>query len=288
MVIKATRLIIYTLLSMFQVFPMNRLLFQHAAKVHREVSKTIQPLSSISSLEQHIKPNSLVALDLDNTIFKQESYSDTDHACTLYNYELHRKGVSTTWAAVAAGTRFNRAQSTAIVHPVEPITVETIKKIQAHNTKVIAVTARIPELAPATQKQLSSIGIDFNTNSALAGHDCMLNLAYPARFSNGVLYCDHNIKISVILALLKGLTINIDSIIQLDDTYRHLKNALEQLTLQQHNLDYTGLHYTYLNSHKLEACKEIIKNLSLEEIRELNTRLGFSPEYIATIESCSS
>lgn len=246
----------------------------------------IKTLQTISSLAKNTSRETLVLKDLDNTVFTQQEVQATDHYYSIYKREQQALGVGYVWATIEAVHKFNNAQDSALVKPVENSVSTAIKDLQKNKIALIGLTARAPKLAHATEKQLHSLGIKFNDGSDLTSHQCTLNLAhspYPTLYSNGIVYCDHNNKGRVLLALLEGLNLNFDAIVHVEDKYKNLKAVSQALAEKKPHIKYMGLHYTYLDIIKLKACKEIIKKLTHEEVVELYKELGFSDEQISDL-----
>lgn len=125
--------------------------------------------------------------------------------------------------------------------PVEDETAQVIRRLQKEGSPIVAMTARITELAYQTIHQLRSIAIDFS-NAPLAQSDFTINVPYPARYINGIIFAGLlNKKAEVLIQFLEQNPVEFDRIVFVDDKRKNVDELAQAAAILQK--EYIGVHY---------------------------------------------
>ncbi len=112
----------------------------------------------------YIRAQSLIVLDLDNTIIEPHQTLGSDEWFT-HSIHLHlQAGKDSQTAVHLTAQDWLKVQHSAPMKPVEPETPALIRSIQKAGHFVLGLTARTHEIAPRTIEQLRDISIDFLIN----------------------------------------------------------------------------------------------------------------------------
>ena len=200
-------------------------------------------------------PETLVLLDLDNTVFaSQTCYGSVEFFIHLVRDEMARRNISLDAARQIVGPRWKRAQdyiTTHLTHPNVPLFMDDVR---ASGGPLLALTARYPEVLPQTIGALEHHGVTFDAFGDLVFEKTYVHLDKhaPALLHKGVLFChDLNSKGQVFEdfympfaqhRLEKGLP-PIRRVILVDDwvhNFESMEKAMEKL-----GLAFQGYHYQY-------------------------------------------
>jgi len=193
-------------------------------------SADIREIMRMEDILEHIDANTLVVLDLDNTVYEPE---DNDGSDQDYYYLVKRfqeiDHLSPLDAHLKAGAIWNKMQYKIKTKPVEAIIPELIASL---GTKVIALTARDPEIKDITRKQLLDMGIDFRKKAPWT-EDLTLNInGRDALYTDGILFQgEGNNKGDVLVEFLHTIGMKFDTILFVDDRIKNTINVENALNL---------------------------------------------------------
>ena len=163
------------------------------------MTHAILPIHRFDEIDtRFIAPDTLVLLDLDNTVFASAScYGSVEFFIHLVRDEIAKTGITREAACELVGPRWQRAQdhiTTELTHPGVPIFMDYVR---AQGAPLLALTARYPEVLPQTMDALASHGVAFDVFGELAFAKTYepLSKPAPALLHEGVLFChDRNEK----------------------------------------------------------------------------------------------
>jgi FMN phosphatase YigB (HAD superfamily) len=196
-------------------------LMQHA---DAEVRETM----TMADIETEITPDTLLVFDLDNTLiepmgnlgsdqwyfFLIRKFETVDHA----EHRVAEERAVRLWDAL---------QEQLTVKPVEDLTPLLIRRQQDRGIRTMGLTAREPEVATATLKQLASVGIDLARNTVTT-NGVTFEMNAPATLKDGVLFIgENNSKGPALTNLLARLAIRPAKIVYADDKKKHV-DSLER------------------------------------------------------------
>jgi hypothetical protein len=229
-------------------------------------SKQILHVKSVTEIHTHlqgVQGRKLFAIDKDETltICRQHfgtsrwSYAHMDHlTASLNDYPA---------AFAATIQKYIYAQNHTEVDPVEGThTIDFMRNVHTEDHKVLIVTARGPEIASATEKQLKANNIMFNITPEFKDRHVDLHQHVPySRALNGVIYThggNKGICLEQYLQVVECQLDHIDHIIAVDDkeyNLEHLAEAAARL-----NKPFIGFRYGALD-HLLEDIRLHVADL---------------------------
>lgn len=127
----------------------------------------IQEALSMQEIAKHITPGTLVIFDLDNTVLEANQTLGTDQFFSFLVKKAEASGSQGQAAIDLALLQAGAIQPVTKVRLVEKMTRDFIQGLQAQSYTVFALTARPPEWATGTLKQVTSLGIDFSKTAPL-------------------------------------------------------------------------------------------------------------------------
>lgn len=225
---------------------MNNGTHVNAPKSKGSVLPKIIHTTSITALNEHVIDNqSLVLLDLDNTIFTP----DTGHVGHVWFKYMLMYGQSVGYDYAAAYTitvaEFIKRQHEVRVVPAEAASIATIHALQQRNIPVIGLTGREQAMAETTRRDLASLKLDFTTSIPIP--ECLaLDIPGYAAWHQGVGYCNNNDKGVVLDHLFAATSYRPQQIIFVDDVEKHVVSV--QQSALRHNIPYVGLRYSLFDA----------------------------------------
>jgi hypothetical protein len=217
----------------------------------------IRETESIISVSEHIRNDTWVIFDLDNTVIEPVTELGGDEWFVLLSKFATTvekdKGMAFALLIYAAVQRHIHVKA------VEPGVVALINKLQDHGTPVLALTARNINVKQDTIDQLKSIGIDFSRNLP---REMVIN-------TEGIIFCNAKDKGEVWERFLLRCSCIPEHVVMIDDKKRHL-DRMSKVTKELH-IHFTGLRYSLLDK------KEATFNMT-----EANQQLAFLMQYLPT------
>jgi hypothetical protein len=188
-------------------------------------------ISTMKEILPSLGRDVLLVLDIDNTLIEPTGNLGSDQ----WYYYLVKRRVASGLARAEAERRtlalWNDVQWLIRVRPVEKETPSIIAQAQRRGTRILALTARTPDLALRTRLQLASVGIRL----AGLGPDLSLSADGAIRFIGGGLYVgDNRDKGEQLLLLLRRLRLAPKKIVFVDDkayNVRHVERAVGRLRI---------------------------------------------------------
>ena len=223
----------------------------------------IKESNNISDLLTYATPNSLVLVDLDNTIIqpKQTLGSDQWYSDMVKTF---KKTMSDDAAKKRAIAIWQRVQSKIEVVPVEDDTIDVIKKLQSDNIRVMALTARSRPVADRTIALLTSIGIDFSIKNN-EFKKIKLYDKHNVKIKNGVIFIGPlNNKGKVLLRFLDKTQLKPDKIIFIDDKSEHASSV--DAALQSRGIEHISIRYGAAD----KAVARFSKNIANKQLEIFN------------------
>ncbi len=147
----------------------------------------ILEIHSFEKIITHIQPNTLLVLDLDNTVIEPHQTLGGDEWFSdliRQNLDIEKNRVA---AVEAAAKDWMSVQLLAPMKPVEANTPSLIRKVQAAGNLVIGLTARSEALAERTVEQLHELGICFMSNP-VSRRNAYLDRENGLRYHEGILF----------------------------------------------------------------------------------------------------
>ncbi len=189
-----------------------------------------------------------VVFDVDDTLLRSTQQLGSVAWFDYIKANFERKGVSKKEAQEIVSILWVTVQPYMKVEAVDPNTQKVIQEIQSKKFPVISLTARKPEEAYYTRKQLQSIGIDLSLNGLITESRQEFSLQHTAIYDRGILFANHgNKKSDVLLSFLQKNTLKPKRILFVDDFPGHVEDVKE--ALKAVNIECIGLRFSGSDLH---------------------------------------
>jgi hypothetical protein len=215
----------------------------HSAQPDLLIERITRFSSELERLTQDFTASDLVIFDLDNTVFREVQMLGTDEWYTDEIKTLREElGLSREEAALRLEDLNMAVKSASRTKLMEPEIPGLIAQLQTRGVRVIALTARHPNLAPSTQRHLAQFGIDFSRTAPPCG-----NLP-DVKYQKGVLFTAGATKGKVLSGFLAKAGFSPRRVAALDDRIHHLNSYVE--TLQEVGIEGRLIHYLRVNEER--------------------------------------
>lgn len=200
-------------------------------------------IHSLEEIERYIKEDTLVLLDLDQTVYYIEEhfgspewfYLQIDQG--LQNGDTDRNSVIFDFYPT-----YLKAQKVCPGALIDPSTPSFIMRLQKQSVPIMGLTHRQPCLSVTTIKQLDSMGIDFRKNLPFS-RSFQLEHPYSPTFFHGVLFvADYNDKGEVFMLFFDRLEKKPKRILFVDDKLHNLESLQRALP---RSIEYIGMHFLF-------------------------------------------
>jgi hypothetical protein len=192
-----------------------------------------------SELLNHIKPNTLVVLDIDDTILVPAQTLGSDVWFT-YQYKKYLAANPTFDPFDRALADWEAVRHLSQMKIVEGGTVEIIRELQNRNIPVMALTTQGLALATRTVVQLQALGVDLSLTAPSKEDHYFIN-KHGVLYRQGILFTSGTPKGTALTTLLNIIQYHPDHIVFLNDKLSHLRDMESGLK----NVAFTGLRYSY-------------------------------------------
>lgn len=236
-------------------------------------------IQDIAAIVPYIDKNTLVAFDIDYTLFRSKTNLGTPEWITHLIKKVKDEGNTREESFKKVYPIWMRAQKFSDITLLDGRLIQALSDIKKKAVACMAVTNRQPESAEVTVWQLNKFGIDFS-DSPVAALPFNSPFKYPALFHAGILFThDFNKKGAVFrewyLQAIPEITKrkSVKRIVYIDDNISHLFSM--QKAAIDLGLEFIGFHYTAGNAYKKKfnpslvetEQKILMSNVSDSEIR---------------------
>ncbi len=170
----------------------------------------VREIKSMTEIVSEVRPTTLLVFDLDNTLVEPEGNIGSDQWYDYIVMALRRDGLEPEAAEKEANALWTRMLGVVKVKPVEELTPLLLRAQQKRGLKILALTARGPEDAPATFAQLKAIGVDLAPSA--------------------VIFVGDGDKGEALLTFLDKIKLRPTRVVFVDDKLRHAKAVDAALT----------------------------------------------------------
>jgi hypothetical protein len=244
-------------------------------------SSRIIEIDHFSDLLKYIKPNSLVLLDIDDTLMEAKQTMGTDR-WFIWRIDYYKKnGLDPNLAKEKALMDWVSVQCLTEVRLTEEGTNQIVKRIQDEGFHTMGLTTRGGSLATRTTQQLKTIDIDLSRSAPVKEEILFLN-PIEVMFKNGALFTSGTHKgksLFIFLDLIKEKfpQNKIEEVVFINDKKSHLSEIKE--ICEERGVPFIGLRYGYSDERVRNFSEEIAafqfeqfgKIISDEDaIREMN------------------
>ncbi len=232
----------------------SRFLFVFCALPFCLFGKIVE-VQNFRELLSHIKKDSLVLLDIDDTLMIPVQMMGSDVWFQHLWERYQKQGLSRADALEKSLAEWNAVRHVTEMEVVERGTQELVEKMQKEGFTVMGLTTQGLALATRTSRQLRALGIDLvKTAPSKDGH--YLNIhKHGALFREGILFTSGTPKGKTLFAFLETIGYTPKHIVFLNDKQTHLRDVEQEAEIK--GVGYIGLRYAYSDSRKEAFQKEI-------------------------------
>jgi hypothetical protein len=192
----------------------------------------IHTSSQMQDILPHLSEETLLVLDLDETVITSTTYHGSIEWAEDLIKKLIKEGLTEEEAIPNAVEVWAKAQEDITMQ----LTEDAVTAVIAKSSQYIACTKRSKHLYDTTLRHLNSVGVTFGYEGLsypIVGHE-------QAYFHHGVIFCGDDSKGSALFSFLKESPLP-PHIVMVDDTFIHLEDTAA--VCHQHGVEFTGFHY---------------------------------------------
>ena len=204
----------------------------------------VSTIHSVEEILPYVSEDTLIVMDLDNTIFRITQMLGCDEWFDEQIRTLQAEGFSKMEAIEQTVPLWTAFIALAKVVPIEESTQKIIAELQEKKIPVMALTLRTPSLIRPSLVQLSSLGINLAKTSPASSTSFLLKNMPEVFYRNGVLFGNGKNKGACMCAFLRQIGYFPRKIIFIDDRYPHVKNMQ---VVEDEGIEYYGFHYVHEN-----------------------------------------
>lgn len=207
-----------------------------------------------SEIKKYIKPNSLVILDIDDTLLIPAQMLGTDVWFRHRIKQHEEKGLPPEEALYTAVAEWEAIRNITPIEIVEKGTDKVIEDIQKEQITVMGLTTQALTLTRQTTRQLRFINIDL-MKSAPYDQDLFFSNGLGVLYHKGILFTAGTPKGEALLKFLDAINKHYDHVVFINDKASHLTDV--EVVLKAKNIDFIGLRYSYSDAKNSQFRKEI-------------------------------
>ncbi|MBS0623973.1 MAG: DUF2608 domain-containing protein [Verrucomicrobia bacterium] len=213
-------------------------------------------------IERYLEPDTLIILDIDNTLLEPIQELGTDqwfvHRRDWYEQQGYTSGESLEMALA----EWEAVQNITKVMAVERSTPGIVTQLQQKYI-VMGMSTRGLALATRTVYQLKDIGINL-ASASLTAEDVPLLNPQAILFRKGILFTSGTHKGRALLKLFEQLHYTAKRIIFVNDKATHLREV--EVACEESHIPFIGLRYGFLDE-KVKAFRSDIARVQFENFK---------------------
>jgi hypothetical protein len=207
-----------------------------------------------SQIQKHVTPNTLVVLDIDDTLLLPTQTLGTD---VWFQYRVKQnvaKGYPQSEAFEKASAEWEAVRHLTQVKLVEQGTDKIVADLQNKRITVMGLTTQGLALGTRTVQQLQSLNIDLS-KTAPSSQDFYFSICHGVLYRKGILFTAGAPKGESLLKLLDAVGYQPTHILFINDKETHLKDVEKAVIAK--GLAFTGLRYSYCDQRVAAFSGEI-------------------------------
>lgn len=215
----------------------------------------IQEAARFRDIAKHLKPGTLILLDIDDTILIPAQMVGSDEWFNVRWKKHEAAGHSKSVALEKALAEWESVRHITKMKTVEKRTHILIQKLQKKGYQIMGLTNQGLALATRTVQQLGENKIDLSATSPTA-EDYYVNLqGHSILFRKGILFTSGKHKGEAFFKFCDNFGLKPQRVVCLDDKGSHL--AAIEAEAQKRGIEFVGLRYAFADRHKAEFRPEI-------------------------------
>jgi phosphoglycolate phosphatase-like HAD superfamily hydrolase len=205
------------------------------------------------NLTKYLKPETLVILDIDDTLLVPVQTLGND-VWFQTRLALHKKTLSATDALDKALAEWEAIRHLTQVKIVEEGSEKIVQKLQSRKVPIMGLTTQGLALATRTVRQLRSLNIDLSKTAPSKQDHYFIN-SHGVLFRDGVLFTAGTPKGKALLKLLEIIGCKPKQIVFVNDKESHLKDM--ESSVVEAGIPFIGLRYSYSDQRIARYSQEI-------------------------------
>jgi hypothetical protein len=198
-----------------------------------------------NEVKKYIKPETLVILDIDDTLLLPTQTLGTD-AWFLYRIEQHKKeGMKHKDAFEKALAEWQAIRHITKIKIVEEGTDQLINEMQEGKVVVMGLTTQGLALATRTIQQLASLNIDLSKTAPCQEEHYFIN-KLGVLYRQGILFTAGTPKGEALVKLFSKIDFHPKQIVFVNDKETHLRDVEE--VAKREGIEFIGLRYSYCDA----------------------------------------
>lgn len=206
-------------------------------------------------INSHIDENTLVLLDIDDTVLIHAQMLGCDEWFLYRNKALQKEEMSVSEALEKAVAEYDAIHHLTKMEIVEPGTEAIIDTLQKTGHTVMGLTTRGLGLATRTVQQLKEKGIDLSRTSPGKEEAYIQINGHGVIYRKGVFLTSGTHKGEALFQLCERIGYQPKRILFINDKATHLREI--EASANQRNIPFIGLRYAYSDARKAAFRPEI-------------------------------
>ena len=210
--------------------------------------ENIRDSQFMNAVLKHISFDSVLLLDLDNTVLESQIELGSDPWFVMLCNHAIKVIPDKDKAITMAIAIYHEIQQIVRAQAIEHSTIKIIYALQDIGIPVLAITARDRCLQPATVRQLRDIGVNLDAlgitkrSIDLDGDFASNNKPF---YKDGIIYCGGKDKGKCFRAFLEDINGYPKHVVMVDDKQKHLEHVQE--AVEDLGIRFDGIRYGFLD-----------------------------------------
>jgi orotate phosphoribosyltransferase len=200
----------------------------------------------------HANENTLILLDIDDTILITPQMLGTDEWLKHQTQERKKAGIDPSLAFAQSLAEWEVIRHLTHMELVEPGTDAIIHSLQAQGFQVMGLTMQGVTLATRTAQQLKTHHLDLSLNAPHPENHCLKINRQNVFYVDGILYTGGVSKADAFFALCDKIGYTPQRILLIDDKASHLKDL--EVAAEKKQIEFLGLRYAFSDARKNAFC----------------------------------
>lgn len=215
----------------------------------------IHETSQFEEILTHVDENTLVLLDIDDTILIAPQMLGTDAWLNHQIRERTKDGVDPAEAFTKSLLEWQAIRYITEMELVEPDTGDIIRQLQAKGGHVIGITMQGVALADRTSHHLHIHHIDLSKNAISEEPHCFKLGRRNLFYLDGILYTQGTSKANGLFTLCDKMGYVPKRIVLIDDRESHVQDV--EQAAEKRGIEFIGLRYAFSDARKNAFCPHV-------------------------------
>lgn len=217
----------------------------------------------INQIEYYVDKDSLILLDIDNTVIQLSQTLGTPEWFSDYYKKISASGRAKDDAMQETLKIYLRVNEVSEAKAVDERTVELIQKLQKAGVPILGLTSRDDAMLKTTIRQLKSANVNFNMGR-FQNYELKLQAGERSKVQKGIIFAGGKNKGVCLNEFFNATHWKPKRVIFVDDQLKAVQEV--EIALLNTHIDYLGLRYSFLDN----KVKKLNSNISEIQLEYLN------------------